>query len=163
MFFNFTVFAVSENATSETLHDVLTWFQEKNDVAIIDGMHLTRQSRHFITSFCTERVYHHLLVEINCDDDTEEDNINDTIAFHQLKDKNVDWQQYFTDKLKASTPIFERCSPQECPLIVVNGSENPIYHSVTARGVQGALQTGILGVLASPVIKHQVFYFSRVS
>lgn len=33
----------------------------------------------------------------------------------------------------------------------------------TARGVQGLLQTIILGVLSSPVIKNRVFYFSRVS
>lgn len=155
------VFTVSENATTDTLHDILSWFQETNNVAIIDGMHLTRQSRQFITSFCAERVYHHLLVEFNCDETTVEDNISDTIEFHQVQEKNVNWQQYFEEKLKHCVPKFEPCSPLECPLIVVNGSENPIYHSVTARGVQGALQTGILGVLASPVIKHQVFYFTR--
>ena len=36
-----------------------------------------------------------------------------------------------------------------------------MFHSVTARGVQGLLQTSILGVLASPVIRKRTFYFSR--
>lgn len=49
----------------------------------------------------------------------------------------------------------------EGPLITVNNSENPLVHSVTARGVQGALQTSILGVLSSPVIKQHLYYFSR--
>lgn len=46
-------------------------------------------------------------------------------------------------------------------MITVNNSEDPMFHSVTARGVRGSIQTNILGVLASPVIRQQTFYFSR--
>lgn len=124
-------------------------------------MHLTKQSRFFVANFCNEKVYHHLLVEFNCDDTNLEDNINDTIAFYQSSDKNKDWQRIIMDKVQQMTSQLEQCSPLDGPLITVHSSENPSTHSVTARGVQGALQTAILGVLASPVIRHQVFYFSR--
>lgn len=126
-------------------------------------MHLTKQSRFFVANFCNEKVYHHLLVEFNCDDTNLEDNINDTIAFYQSSDKNKDWQRIIMEKVQQMTSQLEQCSPLDGPLITVHSSENPSTHSVTARGVQGALQTAILGVLASPVIRHQVFYFSRVS
>lgn len=46
-------------------------------------------------------------------------------------------------------------------MITITNSENPLVHSVTARGVQGYLQTMILGVLSMPVIKHQLYYFTR--
>lgn len=126
-------------------------------------MHLTRQSRNLVGSYCRDSVYHHLIVEFDCDDKCIDDNITDTAMFYQKLDQNQDWVQTFSDKNSKFTPKYEKCSPLEGPLISVNNSENQMIHSVTARGVQGLLQTIILGVLSSPVIKHRVFYFSRVT
>lgn len=126
-------------------------------------MHLTRQSRSIVAAYCRDSIYHHLIVEFDCDDTCTEENIKDTATFYQQMDNNQDWLQAFRDKNAKYRGKFERCSPLEGPLISVNNSENQMTHSVTARGVQGLLQTIILGVLTSPVIKHRVFYFSRVS
>lgn len=125
-------------------------------------MHLTRQSRDVVSRFCHESVFHHLILEFTCDDESVEDNVQDTAMFYQKLDTTQDWITVFREKIAKYTPIYEKCSPMEGPLICVNNSENEMNHSVTARGVQGLLQTIILGVLSSPVIKHRVFYFSRV-
>lgn len=126
-------------------------------------MHLTKESRDLIGNYCRRSVYHHLIVEIDCDDKCIEDNIKDTALFYQKLDDSQDWLQKFNDKHKTFSPKYEKCSPLEGPLISVINSENQMMHSVSARGVQGLLQTIILGVLSSPVIKHRVFYLSRVS
>lgn len=129
---------------------------------IIDGMHLTRESRNLVGNYCRESVFHHLIVEFDCDEKCLEDNIKDTASFYQKIDNNQNWLQTLNDKSEKYKGKFEKCSPMEGPLITVNNSENQMIHSVTARRVQGLLQTIILGVLSSPVIKHRVFYLSRV-
>jgi hypothetical protein len=131
---------------------------------ILDGMHLTRQSRTSISDFCRESAYHQLFIEIDCDASCVEENIKDTVLFYQNYDNTKDWSKLFADKLNSlSNSTYEKSSINEGPLIIVNNSENVLLHSVTAYGVQGLLQTIILGVLSSPVIKHRVFYFSRVN
>jgi 6-phosphofructo-2-kinase / fructose-2,6-biphosphatase 3 len=125
-------------------------------------MHLTKESRSLVANYCRENVYHHLIIEIVCEDNCVEENIKETAAFYQKIDNNQDWLQTFHEK-NEKYKDFERCSPHEGPLINVTNSENILVHSVRARGVQGLLQTIILGVLSSPVIKNRVFYFSRVS
>lgn len=115
-----------------------------------------------VGNYCRENVYHHLIVEFSCEEKCVEDNIKDTATFYQKIDNNQDWLQTFMEK-NAKYKHIERCSPHEGPLINITNSENILVHSVKARGVQGLLQTIILGVLSSPVIKHRVFYFSRVS
>lgn len=124
---------------------------------------MTRQSRSFVSNFCRDSVYHHLIVEFECDEKSIEENIKDTAMFYKKLDGDTNWLQSFYDKNAKFTPKYEKCSVLEGPLISVNNSENQMIHSVTARGVQGLLQTLILGVLSSPLIKHRVFYFSRVS
>lgn len=121
------------------------------------------QSRQSVTAFCAEKSYHHLLVEFSCDEKEMEENIRDTAQFYQQNfDKQMNWTYICREKVKKFTATFESCTKNaELPLITVNSSENPAIHSVTARGVQGALQTAILGVLSSPVIKNQLYYFSR--
>lgn len=126
-------------------------------------MHLTRASRDCVGCYCRDSVYHHLIVEFDCDDKCIEDNIKDTAMFYQKLDSTKDWVKSLQEKNAKFASQYEKCSPLEGPLISVNNSENQMIHSVTARGVQGLLQTIILGVLSSPVIKHRVFYFSRVS
>lgn len=125
-------------------------------------MHLTKQSRSFVSNFCRDSVYHHMLVEFDCDEKCIEENINETAMFYQKLDGNTNWLQNFYEKKATLAAKYEKCSTLEGPLITVNNSENPMIHSVTARGVQGLLQTLILGVLSSPSIKHRAFYFSRV-
>lgn len=129
---------------------------------IIDGMHLTKESRSLVGNYCRECVFHHLIVEFDCDEKCLDDNIKDTAMFYQKIDSNQDWLQALNEKRDKFSGKFEKCSPLEGPLISVNNSENQMIHSVTARRVQGLLQTIILGVLSSPVIKHRVFYLSRV-
>lgn len=129
-------------------------------------MHLTRQSRQFVSIFCSEFVYHYLIIEFTCDDKSLHDNIEDTIKFYEKLDKNNGsdhWRQKIESKVEQYHGKLEQCSPSEGPLISVNNSENPMFHSVSAKGVQGPLQTSILGKLASPVIRNKVYYFSRVS
>lgn len=126
-------------------------------------MHLSRTSRNLVTNYCHESVFHHLIIEFDCDDQCIDDNIKDTAKFYQKLDRNKDWLTTFIEKNRLYSVNYEKCSPLEGPLISVNNSENQLNHSVTARGVQGLLQTSILGVLASPVIRQRVFYFSRVS
>lgn len=130
---------------------------------IIDGMHLTRKSRNLVTHYCRDSVFHHLIIEFDCDDQCIDDNIKDTAKFYQKLDRNKDWLAILIEKNRHFSVNYEKCSPLEGPLITVNNSENQLTHSVTARGVQGLLQTSILGVLASPVIRQRVFYFSRVN
>ncbi|XP_055684944.1 6-phosphofructo-2-kinase/fructose-2,6-bisphosphatase-like isoform X2 [Lutzomyia longipalpis] len=154
------VFSVDEAATPETMKEILAHFQSGSSVAIIDGMHLTRQSRQIITAFCNETSSHHILVEITCDDAEVADNMERTLKFYEKTDKNIDWRHTIEEKM-LHYGVLEPCSPLEAPLIAVNASSNPILHSVTARGIQGALQTTILGVLASPLIKDHIFYFTR--
>lgn len=103
-----------------------------------------------------------MLVEFDCDEKCIEENIKETAMFYQKLEGNTNWLQSFYDKNAKFASKYEKCSALEGPLISVNNSENPMIHSVTARGVQGLLQTLILGVLSSPSIKHRVFYFSRV-
>lgn len=103
-----------------------------------------------------------MLVEFDCDEKCIEENINETAMFYQKLDGNTNWLQNFYEKKATLAAKYEKCSTLEGPLITVNNSENPMIHSVTARGVQGLLQTLILGVLSSPSIKHRAFYFSRV-
>lgn len=180
--FNVVVFKTDDGASTETLNTVSEWFNTGHNVAvsftsesfsgmltnftchlqILDGMHLTKQSRSLVASYCRESVYHHLIVEFDCDDNCVEENVKDTAQFYQKIDSSQDWLKIFKDKSTKETAQYEKCSPKEGPLISVNNSENPMIHSVNARGVQGLLQTIILGVLSSPVIKHRVFYFSRV-
>nr|XP_040239996.2 6-phosphofructo-2-kinase/fructose-2,6-bisphosphatase-like isoform X2 [Anopheles coluzzii] len=155
------VFTVDENATNETLSEISLFFKEGNNVAIIDGMHLTRASRQTVATFCCEAVFHHLLIEFTCNDKCLQENVTDTVQFYRQLEQNADWERRFRERNEHHTPQFEPCSPLEGPLITVNNSEDPMYHSVTARGVRGAIQTAILGVLASPVIRQQTFYFSR--
>lgn len=125
-------------------------------------MHLTVQSRQSVTSFCTEKVFHYLLVEFHCDEKEVDANIHETANFYQNFDKQMNWTYVCKEKVKQYSPLFESCNKySEGPLITVNNSENPAVHSVTARGVQGALQTSILGVLSSPEIKNHLYYFSR--
>lgn len=125
-------------------------------------MHLTRQSRQAVSIFCTDRSLHHLLVEFNCDEQSLEENIAETSHFYQNFDKHMNWSYVCREKIKQHAAKYEPCQMAiEGPLIQVHNSENPLVHSVTARGVQGALQTSILGKLSSPVIKHQLYYFSR--
>ncbi|KAG5674337.1 hypothetical protein PVAND_004312 [Polypedilum vanderplanki] len=155
------VFEVEESANEETLKSISEWFGNSNNVAIIDGMHLTKQSRTLVGNYCRKNVYHHLIVEFECEPDCVEENINDTAEFYQKIDNNQDWLQTFREKNAKYKSSFEKCLPQEGALINVTNSENVLVHSVRARGVQGLLQTIILGVLSSPVIKHRVFYFSR--
>lgn len=160
------MFTVDSDATTETLSDVLEFFKNGNNVAIIDGMHLTRQSRQFIASFCTERIYHHLIVEFDSDAKSVESNINEMTNFFAKQNQanaDIDWASVFLQKIQDVTALYERCEASESPMITVHNSSNPILHSVTARAVQGALQTSILGVLSHPVIHEQLFYFSRVS
>ncbi|XP_055714090.1 6-phosphofructo-2-kinase/fructose-2,6-bisphosphatase-like isoform X2 [Phlebotomus papatasi] len=156
------VFTVEEAATPETLKEILAHFQSGNNVAIIDGMHLTRLSRQLIAAFCNETSSHHILVEITCDEVEVADNMERTLKFYEKKlDKNIDWRHTIQEKVHRYHEDYEPCSPLEAPLISVNASANPALHAVTARGIQGALQTMILGVLASPLIKEHVFYFTR--
>lgn len=125
-------------------------------------MHLTVQSRQVVGTFCAEKVFHHLLVEFDCDETSVEDNVRETAEFYRNFDKQMNWNYLCREKIKKYSSIFEPCSmPHEGPLITLNNSENPILHSVTARGVQGILPTMILGVLSIPVRKHQIYYFSR--
>jgi hypothetical protein len=125
-------------------------------------MHLTKQSRSYVANYCRENIYHHLIVEIECEESCVEDNVKETASFYQKIDNNQDWLQTFREKNLKYKGCHEKCSPHEGPLINVTNSENQLIHSVRARGVQGLLQTIILGVLSSPVIKHRTFYFSRV-
>lgn len=125
-------------------------------------MHLTKQSRSFVSNFCRDSIYHHLLIEFDCEEQCYEENIKDTAMFYQKQDGNMNWLRNFYEKNAKLAPKYEKCSALEGPLISVNNSENQMIHTVTARGVQGLLQTLILGVLSSPSIKHRVFYFSRV-
>lgn len=155
------VFNVESNATVDTLHGISLFFKEGNDVAIIDGMHLTHQSRQLLTNFCGEQLYHHLLIEFGCNDKCLEENIHDTVQFYHQLDQNIDWERRIKENNETHTSRFEPCSPLEGPLITVTNSEDPRYHSVTARGVRGSIQTAILGVLASPVIRRKTFYLSR--
>ncbi|XP_055644354.1 6-phosphofructo-2-kinase/fructose-2,6-bisphosphatase 1-like isoform X2 [Toxorhynchites rutilus septentrionalis] len=155
------VYNVEENATADTLQEISLFFQEGNNVAIIDGMHLTRQSRQFLAAFCCEKVFHHLLIEFSCNEKCLQENIDDTVRFYHKLDQNIDWERRIKESNELFTPRFESCCPLEGPLITVNNSEDAMCHSVTARGVRGAIQTEILGVLASPVIRQQTFYFSR--
>lgn len=158
------VFSVETNATAETLKEIGQWFAEGNNVAIIDGMHLTRQSRQVVSIFCSEFVYHYLIIEFTCDDKSLHDNIEDTIKFYENQDKaGANWRQKIMNRVEQNHGKLEQCSTSEGPLISVNNSENPMFHSVCAKGVQGPLQTSILGKLASPVIRNKVYYFSRVS
>lgn len=125
-------------------------------------MHLTRASRQIVSSFCNDKILHHLWVEFNCDEKSLEDNIRETEQFYQNIDKQMNWNYVCREKVKKYTSQYEPCAmTTEGPLITVHNSENPLVHSVQARGVQGALQTSILGVLSSPVFKQQLFYFSR--
>lgn len=158
--------AVETNATSETLTEISEFFKNGGNVAIIDGMHLTRQSRQFIATFCTERIYHHLIVEFDADAKSVETNINEMTNFFAKQNPanaDVDWASIFLEKIQEATPLYAKCESSESPMITVHNSSNPILHSVTARAVQGALQTSILGVLSHPLIHEQLFYFSRVS
>lgn len=125
-------------------------------------MHLTRATRQAVATFCCDSVYHQLLIEFTCNEKCLEENIEDTVQFYRQHDPNIDWERRFREQNTEHTAQFEPCSALEGPLITVNNSEDPMYHSVTARGVRGAIQTAILGVLASPVIRQQTFYFSRV-
>lgn len=125
-------------------------------------MHLTQQSRQSVTSFCSNKIFHHLLVEFNCDDKDVEANIRETSQFYQNFDKQMNWTYVCREKVKKCSQTYEPCTmPSEGPLITVHNSENPSVHSVTARGIQGLLQTSILGVLSSPVIKQHLYYISR--
>lgn len=125
-------------------------------------MHLKRHTRQNVTTFCTSKSFHHLLVEFDCDEKSLEENIEETSQFYKNFDKHMNWSYVCREKIKQHAPKYEPCQMEiEGPLITVHNSENPVVHSVTARGVQGALQTSILGKLSSPVIKHQLFYFSR--
>lgn len=126
-------------------------------------MHLKKQSREFVSSYCRDSVFHHLIVEFDCDANCTAKNIKDTADFYRKLDTKQDWQRTFSEKHEKFSAQHEKCSPLEGPLIQVNNSEDHTIHSVTARGVQGLLQTIILGGLSSPVLKHRVFYFSRVS
>ncbi|KAL5279286.1 hypothetical protein ACFFRR_003708 [Megaselia abdita] len=158
------VFTVETDATTETLTEMSEFFKNGNNVAIIDGMHLTRQSRQFIATFCTERIYHHLIVEFDSDAKSVETNINEMTNFFAKQNQanaDIDWASIFLEKIQEVTPLYEKCEASESPMITVHNSSNPILHSVTARAVQGALQTSILGVLSHPVIHEQLFYFSR--
>lgn len=129
---------------------------------IIDGMHLTRESRQTVSNFCNGKSFHHLLVEFDCDDVSLEDNIRETSQFYKNFDKQMNWTYVCREKIKQHAAKYEPCQMEaEGPLIKVHSSENPLVHSVTARGVQGALQTSILGKLSSPVIKNQLYYFTR--
>uniref|UniRef100_A0A182MTZ2 Uncharacterized protein n=1 Tax=Anopheles culicifacies TaxID=139723 RepID=A0A182MTZ2_9DIPT len=124
-------------------------------------MHLTRASRQTVATFCCEAVFHHLLIEFTCNEKCLQENVADTVQFYRNLDQNIDWERRFRESNDHHAPQFEPCSALEGPLITVNNSEDSMYHSVTARGVRGAIQTDILGVLASPVIRQQTFYFSR--
>ncbi|XP_037037653.1 6-phosphofructo-2-kinase/fructose-2,6-bisphosphatase-like isoform X1 [Bradysia coprophila] len=156
------VIRVDVNAKTDTLTEIMNWFQSGNNVAIVDGMHLTRQTRQFLTTFCNEKIFHHLFVEFDCDEKSLEDNIRETALFYKNLDSTMDWVQIFRDKLVHCSDQYEICKPAiEGPMITITNSENPLVHSVTARGVQGYLQTMILGVLSMPVIKHQLYYFTR--
>lgn len=124
-------------------------------------MHLSRESRIQISRFCEENMYHHLIIEMMCEVAEREENLLDTVSFHQKCDRNTDWEKLFRTKLAENAPAYEQCSAVEAPLIIVNSSPNPVLHAVTARGVSGAIQSCILGVLAHPLIKQQEFYFTR--
>lgn len=155
------VFQVEENTNEETLKSITEWFETGHNVAIIDGMHLKKQDRSIVGKYCRENVYHHLIIEFECEERCVEENIKDTASFYQKIDNNQDWLQTFREKNAKHRSQLERCSPHEGPLINVTNSENVLIHSVKARGVQGLLQTIILGVLSAPVIKNRTFYFSR--
>lgn len=157
---------MESNATIETLTEVSKFFKDGGHVAIIDGMHLTRQSRQFLATFCTESIYHHLIVEFDSDAKSVETNIKEMTNFFAKQnqdDTDIDWASVFLEKIQEATPLYEKCESSESPMVTVHNSSDPILHSVTARAVQGALQTSILGVLSHPVIHEQLFYFSRVS
>lgn len=136
-------------------------------------MHLTFKSRQLVTDFCTVHLYQHLFVEFDCDPATLKVNIRETAHFWQRACKNADgtstssfygWTAELHDVEHRVAGSYERCSDgarAEGALIRVQNSDDAAVHAVTARGVQGALQTRILGVLSSPVIRRQLFYFSR--
>jgi hypothetical protein len=94
-------------------------------------MHLTKQSRSLVGNYCRENVYHHLIVELECEDKCVDENIHDTATFYQKIDNNQDWLQTFREKNDKYKQIpFERCLPHEGPLINVTNSENVLIHSV---------------------------------
>lgn len=125
-------------------------------------MHLSRSARTFVSAFCANRLFHHLLIEFDCDVASLEANIRETAHFrHSTVDAERDWIAECVTRDHELAAHYERLEGVEGPLISVNNSENANVHSVTARGVQGALQTSILGVLSSPVIRDQLLYFSR--
>lgn len=129
---------------------------------IIDGMHLSADSRQQVISFCIEKVFHYLLIEFNCDEKDIEENIHETAAFYQDFDKKKNWLYVCKERVKKYSKCFETCMEKwEGPLITVHNSENPSIHSVHARGVQGSLQTAILGALSCPIKRKQLYYFSR--
>lgn len=124
-------------------------------------MHLTRESRDAVKIFCAEQIYHHLMVEFDCAPPSLEDNIKEKAIFYQ-QNNSEHWIRAQTSKVNHYAGQYERCQPlNEGPLITVKNSEDPLVHAVTARGVQGSLQTSILGVLSSPVVRQQLYYFSR--
>lgn len=148
-----TKYYYNENGVTD--NDDRLYFQ------ILDGMHLSKESRIEISRFCKENVFHHLIIEMIVEADDREDNVLETVRFHRKADNNTDWEKLFREKIADQSKVYEPCSAIEAPLIIVNSSLNPIYHAVTARGVCGAIQSCILGVLAHPLIKEQVFYFTR--
>lgn len=124
-------------------------------------MHLSRESRIQISHFCQENVFHHLIIEMICEPEEREENLLDTVRFYRQRDNSQAWETVFRTRLADHTEAYEQCSAVEAPLIIVNSSPNPVLHAVTARGVCGAIQSCILGVLAHPLIKEQEFYFTR--
>lgn len=95
-------------------------------------MHLTRNERNRISNYCQESVYHHLIVEFDCEEKCVEENIKDTAMFYQKLDPTKDWLKMFTDKNAKNTKKYEKCSPLEGALISVKNSGKPAVHSVTA-------------------------------
>lgn len=152
-------------------------------------MHLTRNARQLVTEFCSAHLYHHLFVEFDCDSATLQANVRETANFRRgtsngsegAEDENItctsdsdsstplsatdsDWIAGLLSAERRMAGCYERCTGgprSEGALISVQNSDDAAEHAVTARGVQGALQTCILGVLSSPMIRRQLFYFSR--
>lgn len=125
-------------------------------------MHLSIESRQTLISFCAGNSFNHLVIEFSCEEKEVEGNIRETGEFFKKYENHPSWTNDSWEKIRKYASTFEPCETnREGPLITVQNSENPALHSVTAYGVLGPLQTSVVGILSSPVVKNQVYYFSR--
>lgn len=155
--------AIRRQSAREAVQDAVLWLKDGNSVAIFDGTNITREQRRELTEYClSDMGFRILFIECVCEDqELLERNIIEILRY-SADYKSMSEEEAVDDLRKKLEHYMRQYEPIDENLETISfvRVEN-IGEIVTAHGVAGQKESGILGYLSGMRALPQTLYFTR--